>query len=53
MTLCDLTQRTCALCQGDGTLLLPDPAAMLAGLHPDWRLDGSRLLRRFAFEGFV
>lgn len=26
---------------------------MLGGLHPDWQLDGSRLLRRFAFEGFA
>lgn len=52
MTLCDLTQRDCAPCQG-AAAMLPDPAAMMLGLHPDWQLDGSRLLRRFAFKGFA
>ncbi|WP_407638463.1 4a-hydroxytetrahydrobiopterin dehydratase [Cypionkella psychrotolerans] len=25
----------------------------MLGLHPDWQLDGSRLLRRFTFKGFA
>lgn len=52
MTLCDLTSRDCAPCHGEGATLA-DPAAMMRGLHPDWQLDGSRLLRRFAFKSFA
>lgn len=52
MSLCDLQNRDCAPCQGEGTQIL-DPAAQMAGLHPDWRLDGARLVRRFAFKGFA
>lgn len=52
MTLCDLTRRDCVPCQGEGAVL-PDPAMMMPGLHPDWQLDGSRLLRRFVFKGFA
>lgn len=29
-----------------------DPS-LLRGLHPDWQLDGSRLVRRFAVKGFA
>ena len=24
-----------------------------AGLHPDWRVDGQRLVRRFEFKGYA
>ncbi len=52
MTACDLTNRDCAPCQGEGATL-SDPASMMAGLHADWRLDGLRLVRRFAFKNFA
>lgn len=52
MQVCDLTKRDCAPCQGEGDLML-DAEARMALLHPDWRLDGARLLRRFAFKGFA
>ncbi|NGM46228.1 4a-hydroxytetrahydrobiopterin dehydratase [Rhodobacter sp. SGA-6-6] len=31
--------------------VLDDPS--LEGLHPDWRLDGDRLLRRFTVKGYA
>ncbi|WP_227751849.1 4a-hydroxytetrahydrobiopterin dehydratase [Tabrizicola oligotrophica] len=52
MTVCDLTNRDCAPCRGEGEVLA-DPAARLSALHPDWRLDGQRLTRRFGFKGFA
>ena len=52
MTHCDVTNRDGAPHQAEGTTLA-DPAALMARLHPDWQLDGSRLLRRFAFKGFA
>ena len=52
MTQCDLTNRNCAPCQGEGAVLA-DPVALMDGLHPDWRLEGTRLLRRFVFKGFA
>ena len=45
MTQIDLSQNEAAV--------LADPAALLSGLHPDWRFDGSRLVRRFVFKGFA
>lgn len=52
MTICDLAARDCAPCRGDGALLT-DAAQRLANLHGDWRVDGTRLVRRFAFKGFA
>lgn len=52
MTVCDLASRDCAPCRGEGGTL-PDPAAMMGGLHADWQLDGHRLMRRFVFKGFA
>lgn len=52
MTVCDLSNRDCLPCKGEGETLA-DAGALMAGLHPDWRLDGIRLLRRFTFKGFA
>jgi 4a-hydroxytetrahydrobiopterin dehydratase len=52
MTVCDLTNRDCVPCKGEG-IILNDPADLMAGLHADWRLEGTRLLRRYAFKGFA
>ena len=48
MTSCDLTGG-CAPCRGEDGLL-DDPAALMGELHADWRLEGGRLLRRFALR---
>ena len=45
MTQTELSQNEAAV--------LADPAALLSGLHPDWQLDGSRLVRRFVFKGYA
>ena len=50
--MCDLTNKDCAPCRGDGTTIA-DPASRMAALHPDWRQDGQRLSRRFAFKNFA
>lgn len=52
MSVCDLTNRDCVPCKGEGTTL-GDPAELMVSLHADWRLDGTRLLRRYAFKGFA
>jgi 4a-hydroxytetrahydrobiopterin dehydratase len=52
MTVCDLASRDCLPCHGEGAPLA-DPAAQMGGLHADWRLDGVRLVRRFAVKGFA
>ncbi|MGB7261716.1 MAG: 4a-hydroxytetrahydrobiopterin dehydratase [Albidovulum sp.] len=52
MSSCDLGNRSCAPCQSEGTPLA-DPAPMMSRLHPDWRLDGARICRRFTFKGFA
>lgn len=52
MTVCDLSNSDCAPCHGEGAVLTDAPARM-AALHGDWRLDGSRLVRRFVYKGFA
>lgn len=52
MSVCDLANRDCAPCTGEGATL-SDPAALMGGLHADWRLEETRLARRFAFKGFA
>lgn len=52
MTVCDLSNRDCAPCRGEGDTL-GDPKALMANLHADWQLQGSRLVRRFAVKGFA
>ena len=52
MSVCDLTKGACAPCDGEGQPLA-DPAALMPGLHADWRLEGVHLRRRFAFKNFA
>lgn len=52
MSICDLVNRHCAPCNGEGAKL-SDPAALMGRLHADWRLDETRLVRRFAFKGYA
>ncbi|OYX44924.1 MAG: hypothetical protein B7Z02_03655 [Rhodobacterales bacterium 32-67-9] len=52
MTVSDLSNRDCLPCKGEGETLA-DAGARMAGLHPNWRLDGTRILRRFTFKGFA
>jgi len=52
MSTCDLANRDCLPCAGEGETLA-DPAAWMGGLHADWRLDGKRLVRRYGFKGFA
>ncbi len=50
--VCDLTQKDCAPCQGDG-MVIADPGNRMSALHPDWRLVGQGLSRRFVFRNFA
>ncbi len=52
MSVCDLSNRDCVPCRGEGAVIA-DPAALMTSLHPDWRLDGLRLVRRFTFKNFA
>ncbi|RME15015.1 MAG: 4a-hydroxytetrahydrobiopterin dehydratase [Alphaproteobacteria bacterium] len=54
MTETPLSRRRCKDLP-KGTPALADAAAraLLAELHPDWRIDGAVLTRRFALKGFA
>lgn len=52
MSADDFAGKNCASCVGEGTVIV-DPAANMSSLHPDWHLDGMRLVRRFTFKGFA
>lgn len=54
MSVCDLANRDCVPCQGGmAPMDEADARSMMAELHPDWRLDGGAIERRFAFKGFA
>ncbi len=54
MTVCDLANRDCVPCQGGmAPMEEADARAMMAELHPGWRLDGGAIERSFAFKGFA
>lgn len=52
MTTCDLANRDCAPCRGEGGRI-ENPTPLMAALHPDWQSDGQAIWRRFAFKGFA
>jgi 4a-hydroxytetrahydrobiopterin dehydratase len=52
MALCDLTNRDCQPCTGT-VATLGNPAERMGGLHSDWQLSGTRLVRRFTVKGFA
>lgn len=51
----DLSQKTCAPCQGGVPPLTPGEAEALLSQAPDWRLleNSTRLERRFQFQTFA
>lgn len=52
MTQCDLTSRECGPCRGEGAIA-GDAANLMTGLHADWQLQGTRLLRRYMVKEFA
>jgi len=56
MTTCDLSDKTCAPCQGGiAAMTEAEVADMLPKLHTDWAYDATAktLTRAFAFKGFA
>lgn len=54
--MAELTERSCAACDGWAPVLSDDQvAALQAKLHPDWNYDrdAQTLTRSFAFKGFA
>ena len=56
MTTCDLSDKTCAPCNGEIPAMSTDAAQdMMTQLHTDWAYDttAQSLTRAFAFKGFA